>query len=143
MGDAVHSRPTLPNATKYGSDLDTSDFGGDIDSYRLSTASSYVGLPQAQLLAGNNLDTLDIESFMKASNMQSYSANHGLPPTSFADDSKLANNMGAWDDNPNFPSLSADADNDVFWMNDFSTTNLAIDEACGNVELPEENVWAQ
>ncbi|TVY53061.1 Copper resistance protein CRF1 [Lachnellula cervina] len=143
LGDAVPNRPTLANATRYGSDLDTSDFGGDIDSYRLSTASSYVGLPQAQLLAGNNLDTLDIESFMKAGNMQSYSANHGLPPTSFADDSKVANNMGAFDDNSNFPSLSADADNEVFWMNNYSTTNLGIDEACGNLELPEEHVWAQ
>lgn len=57
------SRPGLLNA-QYGSDFDTSDFGGDRDGYRLSATSSYIGLPQAQLLR-NNVEPVDMDSFIK------------------------------------------------------------------------------
>ncbi|PMD50236.1 uncharacterized protein K444DRAFT_262739 [Hyaloscypha bicolor E] len=36
---------------KYGSDFASSEFGGNIDGYPLSDASSYIGLPQVQILA--------------------------------------------------------------------------------------------
>ncbi|KZF21050.1 hypothetical protein L228DRAFT_165399 [Xylona heveae TC161] len=35
------------------------------DSYRLSTASSYIGLPQTSMLASENLGTIDIDEFLK------------------------------------------------------------------------------
>jgi hypothetical protein len=144
LGDSGASRPALANNTKYGSDFDNSDFGGDIDSYRLSTASSYVGLPQTQMLAGNNAETLDMDSFLKAGNTRSYSANDCLPASSFADDAKVANNLSAFSDSANFQLLSADVSaSEVFWVNDFSSNNIAINEGCGELELPEENVWAQ
>jgi len=141
LGDTGASRPALVNNTKYGSDFDNSDFGGEIDGYRLSTASSYVGLPQTQMLAGNNVDTLDIDSFLKAGSASNGYSNHGLPATSFAEDGKIGNSVPAFDDNANFQLLSADSDNDTFWMNNFSSNNIPINEGCG--ELPEENVWAQ
>jgi len=141
LGDAGASRPTLANNTKYGSDFDNSDFGGDIDSYRLSTASSYIGLPQTQMLAGNNVETLDMDSFLKAGNAQAFPANTSLPANNFAENGKVASNLSAFDDNTNFQLLSADADNEAFWASDFSSNNIAIDEGCGG--LPEENVWAQ
>jgi len=36
------------------------------DSYRLSTASSYLGLPQTAMLASDNLGSLDIDDFLRA-----------------------------------------------------------------------------
>jgi len=56
------TRPSLPN-NQYGSDYN-SDYGGEVDKYRLSTASSYAGLPQAQILAGNNIEAFDLEEFL-------------------------------------------------------------------------------
>ncbi|MCJ1364985.1 hypothetical protein MMC16_004103 [Acarospora aff. strigata] len=38
---------------------------GDTEAYRLSTTSSYLGIPQASMLAGNNLESIDIDSFLK------------------------------------------------------------------------------
>ncbi|TVY85078.1 Copper resistance protein CRF1 [Lachnellula suecica] len=142
MGDASASGPAMINKAKYGSDFDNSDFGGDIDGYRLSTASSYVGLPQTQMLAGNNLDNLDIDAFLKAGMTNNgYPTSHGLPATSYPGDGKIGNNMSTFDDNANFQLLSADSDNDTFWMNNFSSNNIPINDGCG--DLPEENVWAQ
>lgn len=140
LGDTGPSRPALVNNPKYGSDFDNSDFGGEIDGYRLSTASSYVGLPQTQMLAGNNVDTLDIDSFLKSGSGSNGYSSHGLPATSIAEDGKIGN-IPAFDNSANFQLLSADTDNDAFWMNNFSSNNIPINEGCG--ELPEENVWAQ
>lgn len=141
LGETGPSRPNLANNTKYGSDFDNSDFGGDIDGYRLSTASSYVGLPQAQMLASNNLETLDMDSFLKAGNRPAYPSNNGPPANAFNENGKITNNLGAFDDNSNFQLLSADADSEAYWMNNFSSNNIAINDGCG--EAPEENVWAQ
>ncbi len=41
---------------------------GEADAYRLSTASSYLGIPQASMLAANDIDSLDIDSFLKGTN---------------------------------------------------------------------------
>lgn len=38
---------------------------GDVEAYRLSTTSSYLGIPQASMLAANNLDSIDIDTFLK------------------------------------------------------------------------------
>lgn len=38
---------------------------GDGDTYRLSTTSSYLSFPQASMLAANNLDSIDIDTFLK------------------------------------------------------------------------------
>lgn len=142
MGDAGSSRPTLANNSKYGSEFDVSDFGGDVEGYRLSTASSYVGLPQTQMLASNNIDSLDMDSYMKAAPTSNgfTSSNNGLQTSSFSEEPKIGNNMSAFDD-LNFTMVPTDADNDTFWMNNFSSNNMAANDGSG--ELPAENVWAQ
>jgi len=38
---------------------------GDVEAYRLSTTSSYLGFSQASMLAANNLDSIDIDTFLK------------------------------------------------------------------------------
>lgn len=40
------------------------------NAYRLSSASSYMGLPQATMLASNNLESLDIDDFLKNAEAQ-------------------------------------------------------------------------
>ena len=48
---------------------DFSSVGGDeptdLETFRLSAASSYVGMPQASMLAADDLDTLDIDEYLK------------------------------------------------------------------------------
>jgi hypothetical protein len=140
ISESAPKRPGLPR-NQYGSDFDNSDFGGDVDSYRLSTASSYVGLPQAQMLASNNVGAIDMDSFLKglpASN--SYvETNHGLPPTSYPETSKLAQTHPQFDDNIfSLPLLSTEEE--AFWMGDFAPGHLASNSA--RSDPFKENVWA-
>ncbi|KAF7511238.1 hypothetical protein GJ744_005135 [Endocarpon pusillum] len=49
---------------------DFSSVGGDElnepETFRLSSASSYIGMPQARMLASDNLDSLDIDEYLKS-----------------------------------------------------------------------------
>jgi hypothetical protein len=130
------TRPSLL-ANPYGSDLENSDFGGEIDGYRLSTASSYIGMPQAQMLAGNNVASLDMDAFLKGvvTSNGYRSSNHGLP---LFEDGKTG--PSTFDDSNAF-QLSAEEENEAFWMNDFPSTSIGTNRA--HEELLEENVWAQ
>jgi len=137
VGD-TSARPTLLNNQQYGSDFDTSDFGGEIDGYRLSTASSYIGLPQAQMLASNNVEAIDMDSFLKGTPISNgyVGSNHGLPTASFAENGKTQ-----FDENSNYQLLSADEENETFWMNDFASNNIPV--GTGRNDLTDDNVWAQ
>jgi len=139
IGDSAPSRPGLLNS-RYGSDIDNSDFGGEIDGYRLSTASSYTGLPQAQLLAGNNAEALDIDSFLRGIPASYTNTNHGLPATTYSENDKSIQAQSHYDDNNSFPLLSAEED-EAFWS-EFASNSLPITNG-GRNELMEENSWGQ
>jgi hypothetical protein len=116
------NRPSLLN-TQYGSDI--SDF--DREGYRLSAASSFIGLAQAQMLSGSNVDSIDVDSYLKADISSNDFSSHGLPVVNY-------------DENGNaFPLLSAE-DNDSFWFNDFPPALVANTLRS---EPQEENLWAQ
>jgi hypothetical protein len=136
VSDTGAARPTLLN-NQYGSDFENSDFGGDIDGYRLSTASSYIGMPQAQMLASSNVESLDMEVFLKGATTSIGYSNHGLPAT-FAEDKSGPSSTSPFDDNNNF-QLSAEEENEAFW--DFTSSNIAINN--GRNGIPEEHFWAQ
>jgi len=124
--DATMSRPSLVNS-RYGSDFDTSDVGGEMDGYRLSTASSYVGLSHAQMQAGNDVFPTDIDSFLKTASHSPVDdmPNHGL--TDF--------------DDPNtFLPLTTEEENDSFWLNEYHT-NISMNPP--QIEPYVENHWAQ
>ncbi|KAH0553384.1 hypothetical protein GP486_006546 [Trichoglossum hirsutum] len=53
-----------PPSLVHNSDSSESYEGGETESYRLSTTSSFMGL-QASLLSSNNLESLDIDEFLK------------------------------------------------------------------------------
>lgn len=141
IGESIPSRPGLLNR-QYGSDFDTSEFGGDIDGYRLSSASSYIGLPQAQMLSGSNMDAIDMDSFLKGIST-SYPSN-GVPAVNYSDIVKRTQAPSSYDENNNFPQLSA-GDEQAFWMNDFASNNVPITgiNGSGRSEPLEENSWAQ
>jgi hypothetical protein len=136
ISDNGAAGPTLLN--QYGSDFDASDMGGDIDGYHLSTASSYIGIPQAQLLTSNNLEDLDMDTFLKRSSTSNEYSNHGLP-VSFAEDGK-SGPTSPFNDTHTF-HLSTEDVNDAFWMNDFTSNSIVINN--GRNEMLEDNVWAQ
>jgi hypothetical protein len=139
LSDTTASRPALLN-NQYGSEFDNSDFGGDLDGYRLSTASSYIGMPQAQMLASNNVEALDMDTFLKgvATTPNGYAGtNRGLPNTDYDEDDKTGQTPSPFDDN--FHQLATEEENDAFWMNGF-TSNVAISNGPG--DIPEEN-WTQ
>ncbi len=127
---------------KYGSDFDTSEVG-ETEGYRLSTASSYMGLPQAQMLARNDVGSLDIDEFLKgiitSNNASNVLADTQVLPTTTYDDSQKFNQVAF--DNTSFQLTQGD-DDEALWMNDF-TSNSAIPYTSGNSEGHEQNVWAQ
>lgn len=49
-------------------DLHSVSDGSDVDQLRFSSASSFIGLPQTQLLSSNNLESIDIDDFLKTAN---------------------------------------------------------------------------
>jgi hypothetical protein len=139
------TRPSLLS-NKYGSDFDTSEFGSDVDTYRLSTASSYIGMPQAQILARNDVETLDLDTFLEGvttSSEQGGFNNNWVPAQSFVDENKPVQTPPSFDDNIPYPLLSAEEENRAFWTTDFPfpSSNIPINRA-QNGAL-EENVWAQ
>ncbi|RAK97718.1 copper fist DNA binding domain protein [Aspergillus ibericus CBS 121593] len=71
----------MPGLGRTGSDLhdlNSVSEGSDIDHYRISSASSFIGLPQAQLLASNNLESIDIDDFLKSANESTAALEHQL-----------------------------------------------------------------
>jgi hypothetical protein len=49
-----------------------------MDHMRLSSASSLVGLPQARLLSSNDLDSINIDDFLKSANESTAALEHQL-----------------------------------------------------------------
>jgi hypothetical protein len=139
LGGDAGSNGTNSLGNQYGSEFDASDFGGEIDGYRLSTASSYIGLPQSQMLAAN-IDGLDMDAFLKGVT-NGYGSNHGLPNPNYNDDGKNGQTISPFDDVVNFQLLSAEDDNDAFWMNSFPSNGIAINPPRN--DMPDENIWAQ
>jgi len=139
LGENSGTRPTLLN-NQYGSDFDNSDFGGDIDGYRLSTASSYIGLPRAQTLPSSNVEALDVDAFLKGvASSNGFPVHHGLATSNYPEASKMGQLSPPLDDNAAFQLLSTDDENDNFWMNNFASNPINN----GRSELVEENIWAQ
>jgi hypothetical protein len=142
-----HGRPLRPvlSTQKYGSDFDASDVG-EIDAYRLSTASSYMGLPQAQMLASNDIGSLDIDDFLKgvATNNGYVQPNtsHGLPSVNYSEETKYLQMTPPYDDcNFQLGQFSAEEE-DGLWINDFASSNT-MPIVNGSSETPLDNVWSQ
>lgn len=71
--DFVHlNRPGNPRNNSQDASMDFSSTGGDemSEAYRLSSASSYLGLPQTQILANGNLESLDIDEYLKQAEIE-------------------------------------------------------------------------
>lgn len=49
-------------------DLHSLSDGSDVDQYRVSSASSFAGLPQARLLSAHNLESINIDDFLRSAN---------------------------------------------------------------------------
>jgi hypothetical protein len=60
--------PSLGASSNDLHDMHSLSDSSDIDHYRISSASSLIGLPQAQLLSSNNLESIDIDDFLKSAN---------------------------------------------------------------------------
>jgi hypothetical protein len=142
LNDTSASRSTVLN-NQYGSDFDPLELVSEIDRYRLSTASSYIRMPQAQMLASNNVEAINIFAFLKGvTTSNGYStANHGLLRSNYTDNSKIGQNLSQFDSNTNFPLLSTNEGNDAFWMTSFISSNLPVNNS--HRDIPEENFWAE
>ncbi|KAF7950262.1 hypothetical protein EAE96_007552 [Botrytis aclada] len=143
MGVSDPSRPALMNNqnNQYGSDLDASEFGGEIERYRLSTTSSYLDMSQMQMLASNDVGAYGLEEFMKPSPSEFLPltpSTQGLPMTGYP--AEIKNNLQIpFDENSFLPINVQEADN--FWMPEYPVANnVAANNANG---VQDESVWRQ
>jgi len=142
FNDPGQVRPALVTQ-QYGSDFDTSD-PGDNEGYRLSTTSSYMGMPQTQMLANNDVGALNIDDFLKGlvtSNAPVANLNastQSLQVSTFVDTPKFMTTTPF--DESTFQLPQADED-DGLWMSDFASNNLPLGN--GTSEISEHDPWAQ
>ncbi|CAG8270646.1 unnamed protein product [Penicillium salamii] len=71
----------LPGLGHHGNDmhdLHSVSEASDMDHLRASSASSLVGLPQARLLSSNDLDSINIDDFLKSANESTAALEHQL-----------------------------------------------------------------
>jgi hypothetical protein len=61
-------KPGLATSNTDLYDMHSLSDGSDVDQYRLSSASSFAGLPQARLLASHNLESINIDDFLRSAN---------------------------------------------------------------------------
>lgn len=127
------ARPRLQQR-RPNSDFDASDVG---DGYRLSTASSYIGLSQAQILSSSNIDNVDIDAFLNAAQTKSSVVNSEASAYTAFNDTSNTKNM--FDDSTNFSCLPTDDDNDAFWMSGFTSGQMNN----GRNDIHDSNNWLQ
>jgi hypothetical protein len=60
--------PSLGTSSNDLHDLHSVSDTSDVDHYRVSSASSFINLPQAQMLSSNNLESINIDDFLKSAN---------------------------------------------------------------------------
>ncbi|KAI9650851.1 hypothetical protein NHQ30_000886 [Ciborinia camelliae] len=141
IGISDTSRPGLMN-NQYGSDFDTSESGGDMDRYRLSTSSSYIDMSQMQMLASNEIGSLGINEFMERSSngyLPLTPSNNGLSMPGYSNEIK--NNQPLSFDENNFPLATTAEEPVAYWIPDFTTANtITVNTEIGR---HEENVWGQ
>ncbi|KAJ5662046.1 uncharacterized protein N7477_009662 [Penicillium maclennaniae] len=70
--------PGLGPAGNDHHDLHSVSEASDMDHLRASSASSLVGLPQAQLLSSNDLESINIDDFLKSANESTAALEHQL-----------------------------------------------------------------
>ncbi|EPS33907.1 hypothetical protein PDE_08869 [Penicillium oxalicum 114-2] len=70
--------PALGHASNDMHDRHSISEASDMDHLRLSSASSLVGLPQAQLLSSNDLGSINIDDFLKSANDSTAALEHQL-----------------------------------------------------------------
>ncbi|KAB8294077.1 hypothetical protein EYC80_009532 [Monilinia laxa] len=141
IGVSDTSRPALMN-NQYGSDLDASEFGGEIDRYRLSTASSYIDMTQMQMLASNDIETLGLDEFLKGGSngyLPLTCSNNCLPTTGYPHEMK--NNQALSYDENHFSLPVTTEEPGAFWVPDYAAANnIAISHDSGR---HEGNLWTQ
>ncbi|KAJ9290910.1 hypothetical protein DTO021C3_1504 [Paecilomyces variotii] len=70
--------PGLGQSSNDIHDLNSVSDGSDSDQYRFSSSSSFIGLPQAQLLSSTNLESINIDDFLKSANESTAALEHQL-----------------------------------------------------------------
>lgn len=69
--------PGLGHSTSDLHDLHSVSEGSDMEHFRVSSAS-FIGMPQAQLLASNHLESISIDDFLKSANESTAALEHQL-----------------------------------------------------------------
>ncbi|KAL1861247.1 hypothetical protein Plec18170_001762 [Paecilomyces lecythidis] len=70
--------PGLGHSSNDIHDLNSVSDGSDSDQYRFSSSSSFIGLPQTQLLSSTNLESINIDDFLKSANESTAALEHQL-----------------------------------------------------------------
>jgi len=130
---------------QFGSDYN-SDFG-DVDGYRLSTASSYMSMPQSQMLASRDSSSLDIDDLLKGcTSSDGYIRTDtsviggGLSAAHRNESKHYLPNTPSFDD-VNFVLPPLPLDEDCLWMTDYSPSTMPMGR--NGLEVHDSGFWNQ
>ncbi|TQS33891.1 hypothetical protein Golomagni_05750 [Golovinomyces magnicellulatus] len=122
----------------YGSDQETSDYSGDLDNYRISSAASLITPPQTHPPTNNgHLD--ELESFLKYSNNLN-NLSHALPIST--DDGKKTNQGSSPFHENNFGFFTAEDESETLWINNLSPSSNTMRTASMQNSLID-SFWIQ
>lgn len=149
--------PSLGASSNDLHDLHSVSDGSDVDQYRVSSASSFAGLPQAQLLSSTNLESINIDDFLKSANESTAVLEQQLQ-ASMAMESKA---MSTPQQSYSMPYPTSDPSttttsttgleidtsqndlNDMFWASNIFNTSIAPSMSASAAENPfSQPPWA-
>lgn len=144
-------RPAL--APQCGSELDTSDFG-DRDGYGLSSTSSYMNLQDGNLMSNADLESLDMDEFLKGVSMNNFvpgtpldglpMSHNGFPAVTYVQGFKSLSAVAPLDaPELEFGLPTMEDDNDTLWMQDFSSHNMPLGSSAANSSNSHGGPWPQ
>lgn len=126
------------NHHHYSSDHDSSDFSGEVDTFHISSASSYMHIPQTQLSTSNSYFD-DLDAFLKYSNTLS-SHSHG-PPTRAEEETGKTNQDSSPCNDDSLAFFPKKEENEILWMSNISPSNNTI--GCSTQNDLSEEFWVQ
>lgn len=98
----------------------------EVDQFRISSASSFIGLPQTQLLASNHLESIDIDDFLKSANESTAALEHQLQASMGIEQKSLPAQHSY--SNPQGQDFQATtATTDPIWPSNMFDTNSTMD----------------
>jgi len=137
-GDLSEAGDYVPVPNPNTLDQESLDEVSQVESYRLSSASSYMGVPQANGLPSGNVEYLDIDEFLKNAEAQTSALQQMSQNQNFESEQYPAEHSLTVQEAQNYAHMS-DSDPESEQLSKFVTTSTGVDSAWTNPLIDSED----